>query len=252
MKWKIDKTKIKWLCYGTLSCVSVYFMLYLLQSNRASSPCKEGEEYLQAQASLDVSEVSKQVAMANQAIQLANASSLEEELRIRFQNSIVVGDSIAEAFDEYDLLTPSNVVASRGMRTDNCEEDINRVIALAPENVFLSYGMNDLEYCRGDEVCFASQYELIIEKLQNELPSAKIYVSALLPTTKAAEASIPVYKAYSKYNEALKALCLEMKVMYYDCGDLLLDEQAYESDGVHPKFAYYPLWLQRMVDIAGL
>ena len=130
-----------------------------------------------------------------------------------------MGDSLAEAFGDYQLVSSSNLLATRGRRTDNIDQEIATAISLAPRTIFLSYGMNDLEYCRGNAQRFIRQYK----------------------------------KQIQEFNEALKQMCEEEQITYID-NTALMDwsPAVYEIDGVHPKYSYYPIWLAHMANEAGI
>ena len=143
--------------------------------------------------------------------------------------------------------------ATRGRRTDNIDQEIATAISLAPRTIFLSYGMNDLEYCRGNAQRFIRQYKKQIHKLKEALPDTKIFINSLIPMDAAAIAQIPVYARYKEFNEALKQMCEEEQITYID-NTALMDwsPAVYEIDGVHPKYSYYPIWLAHMANEAGI
>ena len=55
------------------------------------------------------------------------------------------------------------------------------------------------------------------------------------------------------FNTALKSMCKEMHITYIS-NDSLIDGSGdrYERDGIHPKYAFYPLWLSHMAETAGI
>lgn len=172
---------------------------------------------------------------------------------VRFENTVIMGDSLSLAFTEYRLLNANEVVASRGKRVDQIDNDIQKVIGLSPKAVFMGYGMNDLEYVRGNVQRFIDTYKRQLGKLKKALPNTKIYVNSILPTNEKAVRKTPVYKDYATFNTALKNMCKEEHVTYIDNTKLLdWKKNVYEPDGVHPLFPYYPLWLDHMAEIAGL
>ena len=61
-----------------------------------------------------------------------------QPLSLRFQNALIMGDSLAEAFGDYQLVSSSNLLATRGRRTDNIDQEIATAISLAPRTIFLS------------------------------------------------------------------------------------------------------------------
>ena len=150
-------------------------------------------------------------------------------------------------------MSSSNLLATRGRRTDNIDQEITTAITMAPRTIFLSYGMNDLEYCRGNAQRFIRQYKEQIHKLKKALPDTRIFINSLIPMDAAAIAKTPVYARYREFNRALQQMCEEEQLTFID-NTTLMDWSAdvYELDGVHPKYSYYPIWLAHMAGEAGL
>ena len=80
-----------------------------------------------------------------------------------FANSVIMGDSISEAFTEYDILNASSVIAKIGVELDELDDQIAKVEKLNPQVIFLSYGMNDIIATRGDTKEFVKQYDALLE-----------------------------------------------------------------------------------------
>lgn len=216
-----------------------------------STQVKKGHAVMEKLAKQSVASVDKKIAAQEQKERLQKLSS--QPLSLRFQNALIMGDSLAEAFGDYQLVSSSNLLATRGRRTDNIDQEIATAISLAPRTIFLSYGMNNLEYCRGNAQRFIRQYKKQIHKLKEALPDTKIFINSLIPMDAAAIAQIPVYARYKEFNEALKQMCEEEQITYID-NTALMDwsPAVYEIDGVHPKYSYYPIWLAHMANEAGI
>ncbi len=194
-----------------------------------STQVKKGHAVMEKLAKQSVASVDKKIAAQEQKERLQKLSS--QPLSLRFQNALIMGDSLAEAFGDYQLVSSSNLLATRGRRTDNIDQEIATAISLAPRTIFLSYGMNDLEYCRGNAQRFIRQYKKQIHKLKEALPDTKIFINSL----------------------TLKQMCEEEQITYID-NTALMDwsPAVYEIDGVHPKYSYYPIWLAHMANEAGI
>lgn len=230
----------------------LYGCLQMLDRRKESAGYEEATAYLKEMADKDMQQISKIVNKADKEIALAKVDSLEEALRIHFSDAVFIGDSIIEGISGYQLLAEDHVVAMRGKRTDNCEDDVEAAIALAPQQLFMLYGMNDLEYCRGDALRFASQYQELLTLVKEKLPNTDIFVLSILPIHESAIKNVPVYGSYPDFNQALADVCKEEKVTFLDLGHLLTSADDYEFDGVHPKYAFYPLWLMEIAKEAGL
>lgn len=177
----------------------------------------------------------------------------KEGLRKRFQDAgaVVVGDSITEGLDEYGFLTKSNVVHDRGVSIAEADKLLATAVGLQPRVVFLSFGMNDLEYFNGNANRFVTSYEEQISKVQRQLPGAKIYVNSILPMKQKAIDEKPLRAHREDYNTALQAMCQRLGIPFIDNGTLI-QEEWYASDGIHLSRKYYPYWMQHMIEVAGL
>ena len=63
-------------------------------------------------AKQSVASVDKKIAAQEQKERLQKLSS--QPLSLRFQNALIMGDSLAEAFGDYQLVSSSNLLATRG------------------------------------------------------------------------------------------------------------------------------------------
>ena len=176
-----------------------------------------------------------------------------EGLKKRFGQAVIVGDSVAEGFIEYEILDPSSIVAQKGLRADSAGPDIEKALSLSPTHLFLSIGLNDLEYCQGDSSRFVREYEARLQEIRDRAPDLPVYVNAIMPVLPAAEEKKPVLQYVDEFNAALKELCDRWGIPFLDSGDILEGhEDWYQKDSVHLTSEPYTLWLARMEEAAGL
>lgn len=176
-----------------------------------------------------------------------------EGLKKRFGQAVIVGDSVAEGFIDYEILDPSSIVAQKGLRADSAGPDIEKALSLSPTHLFLSIGLNDLEYCQGDSSRFVREYEARLQEIRDRAPDLPVYVNAIMPVLPAAEEKKPVLQYVDEFNAALKELCDRWGIPFLDSGDILEGhEDWYQKDSVHLTSEPYTLWLARMEEAAGL
>lgn len=168
-----------------------------------------------------------------------------------FANAVIMGDSISEAFTEYDILNASSVIAKIGVELDELDEQVAKVEKLNPQLIFLSYGMNDIIATNGDTDEFIKQYDALLKELQKKLPDTKLFVNSIFPVQEQEIEKEPAYEKLVDYNEALRELCDKRQIAFIDNTDLVSDSD-YEEDGVHFKAEFYPYWLNRMAEVAAL
>lgn len=76
-------------------------------------------------------------------------------------------------------------------------------------------------------------------------------MNSIFPVTDSAVKKEPELAQISEYNTALKGMCDEMQVGFIDNTELV-EDQYYEEDGVHFKAEFYPIWAERMAEVAAL
>lgn len=168
-----------------------------------------------------------------------------------FANSVIMGDSISEAFTEYDILNASSVVAKIGVELTGLDEQVAKVKKLNPQIIFLAYGLNDIIATNGDTDKFEKQYDSLLTKLQKVLPDTKLYVNSIFPVQKKAVDKEPSLKKLADYNKVLRALCDKRQIAFID-NTALVSDRYYEEDGMHFKADFYPYWLNKMAEVASL
>lgn len=208
-----------------------------------------GLEYIHGEEKGNITEIEKKIELLEK--KDGEAGTGERSLKEKFTGAVIVGDSITEGFTEYDVLNASSVVAKIGVHLDELDEQIKQVKELSPGIIFLALGMNDIEHTNGDADEFSKQYGAVVDKLKKDVPGAHIFVNAIFPVQEKAVKEKPVFTEIENYNEELKALCDKKQIGFIDNSDLVSDEY-YEQDGIHFKSAFYPVWAEKMAEVAGL
>lgn len=253
------KKRRKWVVY---CCAAVgVLLLVILATEGVNSLSKKKTNTSEGLKVIEQAEAGNVTTIENKIDKLeekdrANQAVDDEAIKNRnyravFANSVIMGDSISEAFTEYDLLNASSVMAKIGVELDELDDQVEGVAKINPQVIFLSYGMNDIIATRGDTEEFVKQYDALIKKLQEKLPDTKLFVNSIFPVQQQEIDREPAYADLDSYNEALHALCDKRQIAYIDNTELVSD-QFYEEDGVHFKSAFYPYWLNRMAEVASL
>ena len=171
--------------------------------------------------------------------------------KVIFSNSVVMGDSIAEALDYYNILDSSSVVARIGANMATLENEYATVTALSPQNIFLYFGINDIGYIYDDYEKFRGQYENVIIRLKEALPKANIYANMLFPVINLDRVGGEYYADLTPYNNVIREVCEQYGVVCLD-NTGIIKEEYYEPDGMHFKMGFYSYWLYSMALGAGL
>ena len=209
---------------------------------------EEGIAYIKAAEAEDITVIEQKIA------QLESQDSGEEDTRSakeKFASSVVMGDSITEGLVEYDVLSASSVVSKIGVHLDELDDQVAQVKELNPQVIFLTFGMNDIIEDGEDTEQFRSDYEALVKQIQEEVPDAHIFVNSIFPVLDTAVENEPALERISEYNTVLSEMCTKLQIGFIDNTELVSD-QYYEEDGIHFKAECYPLWADRMAEVAAL
>lgn len=204
----------------------------------------------------DVSQSEEKINLVQSNLQGVNINQENNNEKInlidKFSSSVILGDSRAESIVSYEILDSSPVVAYKGRNLISAQKegDINKAISLAPANLFLTYGLNDVELY-GDSSDFIKEYEKVIKDIQSKLPNTKIYVNSIFKVNDKAISESPALKNVPQFNAAIINMCNKLGVTYID-GSSIVDESSYEDDGIHFKPGFNKRWVEMLVQKANL
>lgn len=234
---------------GITAAVLMYIGVSKMMERKVDAD--KGKAALEKLEQLDIAQIETKIEELGQADREADEAYANRTARERFAGSLVMGDSITQGLAEYDILDASCVIADRGMSLESVAKEMEKAIDLHPKNVFLSYGMNDIKSTNGDAQYFKKEYKAVLEDLKQKLPDTVFFINSILPVQQVQLDREPVYAHLEEYNTVLRELCEEVNIRYVDNTGLVRDD-LYEGDGIHMKPAYYPLWVEHMVEVAGL
>ena len=216
----------------------------------------KGIEKIKELEKKDVSQSEEKINLIQSSIQGVNINQENNNEKInfidKFSSSVILGDSRAESIVAYGILNNSSVVAYKGRNLISAQKegDINKAINLAPTNIFLTYGLNDMTVY-GNSSDFIKEYEKVIKDIQSKLPNTKIYVNSIFNVNYKAISKSPALKNVPEFNVAIINMCNELGVTYID-GSSLVDESLYEGDGIHFKPGFNERWVELLVQKANL
>jgi lysophospholipase L1-like esterase len=186
------------------------------------------------------------------------------EQNLVFQNVVLVGDSITEAF-EVTHFFPGRRVLNRGIGADvignGLPSDDRRgllrrldasVFDCAATDVFLMIGVNDLNANRTLDA-MESGYREILHQIKDRAPTVRVHVESLLPTRGVFAGKNAAIK---DFNGRIKRLAEEFGYKYLDLHPLFVDEQgelkaAFTADGIHLTEPAYEIWRSEIEKALG-
>ena len=225
---------------GCALVITVILLAVQGVSNLTKKPVdtSEGIAYIKGKESADAKTIEQKINQLEKKDGTGDSSDTRS-MKERFSGAVVMGDSIAASFTEYDVLNTSSVVAKIGIHFSELDDQIEQAKQLDPQIVFLAYGMNDVTKTNGDVDKFIKDYSDVIKKIQKAMPDAHIFVNAVFPVQESAVEKEPALANIADYNEKLEAMCEKKQIGYIDNSDIIEDEY-YEEDGIHFKADFYP------------
>ncbi len=175
----------------------------------------------------------------------------EKSVTADFKNSIFVGDSITEGFAFNEILPEECVIAGAGATAGFTYDDIDAMVERKPDNIFIMLGSDDiLMPVDNPKELFRNDLTKLINKIKEELPSAKIYLQSITPVTQEALTQETRYGKIEEYNNLLKELADILTVNYVDIGALAQENpDLFAEDGIHFKKEFYQLWLKKLSEL---
>jgi hypothetical protein len=249
--------------YLSVAVLAVFLLLFFTARSLAdysppvaedSAQCSAGKAYLSALEAQDPASV---VEILNQEWEQKRLNQLEERRSALlsgdvpvwnfFTDYVILGDSRAKDFSLDGFLASDRVLAVTGANVLSIESHIPDMEKLNPMDIFLIYGINDLE-CYSTVDSWIEVYEEQLKTLQKDFPDARLYINSVLPTTEAACQDIPAYDEIPEANTALAAMCDRLGCYYIDNDSVAQShEDLYEPDGIHFTPQFYPYWAANMI-----
>ena len=254
---KFVKCAIRIVATGLVVLMALVFVFNLFRPNvRASVGDAEIDKNIEQVSSFQTAEV-KTIEAAVKRIEKDASSGNKDGIRIvfrrRFADSVILGDSLTEGLIVYGWLPKSIVYSDIGGSIVYADDQFKKAAGTLPEEAFFAYGMNDMGNYAGDADAFIAKYKKLLKSFLKVSPETDINVCSITTPTKDAMKGNKTIRNYAKFNKALKAMCKSEGYNYIDVSDILPEHKnLYEGDGIHAKPEYYPYWMKRVCDSAGL
>lgn len=227
-----------------------------LISNQSS--LRQGISYLVSLEQLDVptittkiEERNKQEFQAKMNAALDEMAAQDESIWPLFKDSIILGDSRAKGLYEYGFLPEQIVWAEIGTGITSIPKFADRVGQALPQTIYISFGINDVEYGLGSQE--ENGYALLLEQYIHELlansPQSRIVVNSIIPTATWLTDAQPIWQNIPEYNRQLQEMCTKNGWIYVDNTEISGDgnDPIYDGDGIHFYYSFYEPWAINML-----
>ena len=164
-------------------------------------------------------------------------------------DAVFYGNSITYDSD-FQSLFPNMKICNMGCKGDDLDDLINRSFVIScvkPKKIFVLGGINTFSQISLEE--FKFKYQLMVEKIKKQNPTAQIYLQGMLP--------VNVNMLYGKQymnskdkikvgNDIIKGIATSSGMVYIDLYSLFQEKDSlplnYTDDGLHLNKEAYYIW----------
>ena len=230
----------------------VFFLIicFLLMPGNAS----DGIEYIKEAEAKDPTQFSDELGKKRKEERTKAIEEGKLDVFGLFDDYLILGDSRATGFYLYNYLLESRVYAYNGATILSVDEWLDSIQQLQPKNIYITFGMNDIKNNLNDtsEGTYSQLLSTQIKKILNICPQAQIYVNSIIPASKKVTAeNEALWSQLDTYNNEIQKACKENDWVYIDNTQLAnnMNDDLYESDGIHFVSSFYESWAKNMVDL---
>lgn len=210
---------------------------------------EEGVAYLERLEEKDTTVIEAQIKEIKKKERQQAMENGELSVWDQFYDSVIMGDSRTVGLIEYELMDSSRVIAGPGDRIDSILEHLEEIVTMNPENLFLSYGLNDAMGFYAEPSDFIDKYSTILRQVKERLPDVHIYINSILPVQDFALYENEGFSEIGSYNEALREFCGKNGYGFIDNSQVVAEHwDLYEDDGIHLRKDFYEYWLMNMIN----
>ena len=245
---------------GVVLCILLIILVFHIFERNVSSADYNQRELEINQESVtevqkaDVSKIEREITLTDKALASGKSSVSKKAWYMEcFRNCVVVGDSLTDGLRVYQWLSKKQVFSSVGASLLSDGKLFTKAAKTYPKAAFFAFGMNDMINYRGDAEAFVKKYNSLLQTTHKKSPSTEIYVCSITTPTKNAIKNKKSLGNYKKFNKAIQKMCEENGYTYVDTSQILPTHKSlYADDGIHAASAYYPLWMDKMIEVANL
>ncbi len=253
---KIKRKTKRYLVLGGIAAAILILIILIVHGVRGVlSPgidTTAGVEYIQTKEAENVTDIENKISrLEHQDSAGSGEGEDSRSLKEKFSTAVVIGDSVTQGFSEFNVLNASSVISKIGLHLYETDDLIEQAKEISPGTVFLALGRNDLASTEGNADEFIEQYTKVLDRINQELPDANVFVNSIFPVQDKALEDDPYLKDIAQYNEALSKLCDSREIGFIDNTDLA-EDQYFEEDGQHFTADFYPVWAEHMAEVAAL
>ncbi len=244
-------------------CLYPLFNIMGISKDNENIPDDEvskGSEVIESLSSFDVKKAETNVRRAEEKrndpsgnaqkikLILSQLKSGKTTYRKVFRNVYIVGDSLMDGLEAYDILNSNHLITQVSASLYHLDGNVDKIIRMNPPVVILHYGINMIATQGSYLNNFIAMYTRIIKELKSALPDTRIVVSGIFPVDRDV-ATAKRFGRIGAYNKALGAMCDKLEVEFVNSSSVLkAHPECYGSDGIHLSKAFYEkYWLRFLI-----
>lgn len=232
-----------------LIVVLVVGIVFWRKSVKEREKIQEGIAYLKTLEDKNAAEINTKVKKLKKEQNKEYMDKNDEAVWTGFEDAVIMGDSRAVGFSYYNFMSEEQVYAEKGALITSVKDHVEAVKAFNPGQIYICFGLNDLQsgqWPTSDS--YSEQCAEIIKLLKEELPQCDVYLNSILPVTEATEEVDTIYSSIPEYNDSMKQMCEEKGYNYIDNTAMAREHMdLYETDGLHLQSAFYTYWATNML-----
>jgi len=161
-----------------------------------------------------------------------------------FKDYCIMGDSRAVGFWYHKYLDKGRCIADGGHTIRDITANMEKLVEMAPDTVYLCYGLNDSSIGYWDSAdAYVGEYMQIIRTIRERLPDTTVVVSSILPARDPAFQRSSKWRNIPQWSEALEKACEQNGILFANCDSLYDDyPNLWDPDGIHFRKEFYPYW----------
>ena len=178
-------------------------------------------------------------------------ATLHELLPVDSTTIVFLGNSLTNGCEWHELLGMPNVV-NRGISGDiipGLMDRLDPIVAGKPAKIFVMCGVNDLSHNLTTD-SIAHDMDLLLERIQTESPSTKIYLQSLLPfnmNVREWKTLVGKEQQTREINARYKEIAERRGITWIDLYPLVVDDngnlrEEFTNDGLHLLGPAYLIW----------
>ncbi len=243
---KIPRYAILIVISAVLILILAIIVIFLSRRAASDAALEPGRAYIRSLETADTSEIESQIRDIRREQMKTSMENGDLDVWQMLSDTVIFGDSRAEAFSEYEVMDSRHVVTTIGHSVKWFLEDLDTyksaLTSADPSSLVLVFGLNDVD--KGMDVEeYIDEVIDVITQFQELLPDTTIYLNSIIPCNQHAIDKQPYYADIPAWNETVKAYCEEHDIPYIDITDTVEEHpDLYENDGIHMQKDFLDYW----------